>query len=226
MATEDFVQIQADLTYVDLPIRLHLALADAPIEHVYFVRSGIVSVVAQSDESRAIEVGIVGSEGVSGLPLLLGAGQGPNKEFVQVSGTALRMSAEIFLNAVEGLPGFRHLLLRYAHTFMVQVAQTLLSTGNDNLAQRLARWLLMCQDRVHGPVLPLTHEFLSSMLSVRRAGVTETIHVLEGMKLIKANRGHIYILDRPGLMEFAGASYGVPEQEHKRLFSHNVAGTA
>jgi CRP-like cAMP-binding protein len=224
LPTDDFAQIQADLTYVELPMRQHAALANTPIEHVYFVQSGIVSVVAQSDESRAIEVGIVGREGVTGLPLILGAGQGPSEEFVQVSGTALRMPAEAFRNALNKLPGLRHILLPYAHTFMSQVAQSLLSVGTDNLGPRLARWLLMCQDRVRGPVLPLTHEFLSMMLSARRAGVTEAIHVLEGRKLVKANRGQILVLDRPGLADLAAHSYGRPEQEYKRLLNRDFVG--
>jgi hypothetical protein len=124
---------------------------------------------------------------------------------------------------MEILPGLRHVLLRYVHAFMTHVAQNLLSAGADHLGPRLARWLLMCQDRIHGPALPLTHEFLSIMLSVRRSSVTEGLHVLEGQKLIKANRGHIFIVDRPGLINLAGASYGAPEQEYKRLFDRDIA---
>jgi CRP-like cAMP-binding protein len=223
MATEDFVQIQADLTYVELPMRQCLAPANVPIEHVYFVQSGIVSVVAQSNEYRSIEVGIVGLEGFSGIPLVLGADQSLNQEFVQVPGTALQMPAHQFRNAAERLPGFRVVLLRYVHAYMTQVAQSLLSVGADFLGPRLARWLLMCQDRIHGPELPLTHEFLAMMLSVRRPGVTESLHILEGRKLIKANRGHVLILDRPGLMRLAGASYGASEQEYNRLFDLDAA---
>ena len=196
-----------------------MVAANTPIEHVHFVQSGIVSVVAQSSEGRRIEVGIVGSEGFSGLPLALGAGQSPNQEFVQVPGTALRMPVAEFRRAAAAMPEFRSLLLCYVHAFMTQVAQSLLSVGADHLGPRLARWLLMCQDRVHGPVLPLTHEFISMMLSVRRSGVTDTIHILEGEKLIKATRGQILILDRPGLLLFAGNSYGVPEQEYMRVIN-------
>jgi CRP-like cAMP-binding protein len=219
MSGADLTRIQGDLTYVELSMRQCTVAANVPIEHVYFVQSGIVSVVAERSEGRAIEVGIVGSEGFSGLPLVLGVGQSPNQEFVQVPGTALRMPVAEFHRAVAGLPEFRVLLLRYVHAFTTQVAQSLLSVGADHLGPRLARWLLMCQDRVHGPVLPLTHEFISMMLSVRRSGVTNTIHILEGEKLIRASRGQILILNRPGLLSFAGDSYGVPEQEYSRVIN-------
>lgn len=173
--------------------------------------------VAQSLEGRRIEVGICGREGLTGLPLILGAGQTANKEFVQVAGTALRMPAAEFIRAIQAFPAFRGLLLCYVHVFMMQVAQSMLSVGTVRLGPRLARWLLMCQDRVHAPILPLTHEFLAIMLSVRRSGVTTTIHELEGRKLIKASRGQLTVLDRPGLEKFAGSSYGVAEREYQRL---------
>jgi CRP-like cAMP-binding protein len=224
MQPDEFAQIQADLTYVELPMRQCLIAANTAIEHVHFVQSGIVSVVAQSHESRGIEVGIVGREGFSGIPLLLGVGQSPNQEFVQVPGTALRMPAERFVNAVQTLPQFRAVLLRYVHAYMTQTAQSLLSVGADHLGPRLARWLLMCQDSLHGPALPLTHEFLAMMLSVRRAGVTESLNLLEGQKLIRANRGQVVILDRPGLVALAGASYGITEREYNRLFDHGAGG--
>jgi CRP-like cAMP-binding protein len=217
MQREDLAQIQNKLTFVELPLRQCLAPANEPIRHVYFIQSGIVSVVAKSDESRQIEVGLVGREGVSGLPLILGVGQSANQEYVQVAGTAFKMPAAELLGAVAALPAFRGLLLRYVHAFMTQVAQSMLAVGSDNIRPRLARWLLMCQDRVGDSLLSLTHEFLSVMLGVRRSGVTDSLNELEGEKLIKAGRGRIMILDRPGLVKAAGASYGVPEQEYKRL---------
>ena len=217
MAREDFAQIEAHLTLVELPLKQYLSVANQPIGHVYFVQSGIVSIVAQSDERRQIEVGIVGREGFSGFPLILGAGQSANQEYVQVAGTAFRMPTADFLRAVAALPLFRGLLLCYVHIFMTQISQSMLAVGNDHVAPRLARWLLMCHDRIQAPMLPLTHEFLAIMLSVRRAGVTESLHELEVDKLIRARRGLITILDRDRLLAFAGASYGIPEQEYKRL---------
>jgi hypothetical protein len=108
-------------------------------------------------------------------------------------------------------------LLRYVHVFDVQVAHTALSHGSYGLEARLARWLLMCHDRLDGNDLPLVHEFLALMLGVRRAGVTETMHLLEGVHAIKATRGLITVLDRDKLEEAAGESYGVPEAELEKL---------
>jgi CRP-like cAMP-binding protein len=110
----------------------------------------------------------------------------------------------------------RALLLRYAHVFMVQVAATALADGRYSIEQRLARWLLMCHDR-NGDDLALTHEFLALMLGVRRPGVTESLHILEGERMIKAQRGLITILDRQKLEARAGDSYGTPEAEYERL---------
>ncbi len=215
----DFAQIKPHLSPADLPTRQCLTEANRTIRYIYFIQSGIVSVVAQTDADRRIEVGIVGREGFAGLPLLFGAEHSSNAEFVQIAGTALRMPAEDFKQAIEALPGFRAVLLRYAYVFNTQISQSMLSAGCDHIGQRLARWLLMCQDRVAAPLLPLTHDFLAVMLSVRRPGVTDAIHELEGRRLIKAQRGQITVLNRPALEAFAGASYGTPEREFKRLVS-------
>jgi CRP-like cAMP-binding protein len=217
MNLDDFRQIKSHLTFVELNIKQCLIPPNKPIQHVHFVQSGIVSVVAQASNNRRIEVGLCGRDGLSGLPLILGVAHGNNEEMVQVPGVALRMPATEFARALAALPTFRAVLLCYVHTFMIQMSQSMLSIGIDRLEQRLARWLLMCQDRLYSPILPLTHEFLATMLSVRRAGVTTSIHELEGHRLIKANRGQIIVLDRAGLQKLAGPTYGVSEQEHDRL---------
>jgi CRP-like cAMP-binding protein len=111
----------------------------------------------------------------------------------------------------------RDLLLRYIHCSDMQLAYSALANARYSLHERLARWLLMCHDRIDGDDLPLTHEFLALMLGVRRSGVTEQIHILEGNHSIKATRANIRILDRTKLEQVAGGCYGVPEKEYRRL---------
>ena len=154
---------------------------------------------------------------MSGLAVVLGDEQSPQSTYVQIAGRGMRISAGDLRNAM-GLSGsLRSLLLRYVQTFMVQTAHTAVANARATLPQRLARWLLMAHDRVASDALPLTHEFLSLMMGVRRAGVTEAMHELAGLNLIKATRGEISILNRRGIEKMAGSYYGAPEAEYRRL---------
>ena len=151
-----------------------------------------------------------------GLPIVFGTEKSPHRSFMQIGGSALRIRAEALPELMQASSTLTALLLRFAHVFMVQVAATALADGRYSIEQRLARWLLMSQDR-NGDILSLTHEFLSLMLGVRRPGVTEGLHVLEGENIIKAQRGLVTILDRLKLEERAADSYGIPEAEYERL---------
>jgi CRP-like cAMP-binding protein len=188
-----------------------------PIEYVYFFESGLSSEIAISPQGQRIEVGCLGREGMSGFCVVLGVDQSPHLSFAQVGGPAQRMKAGTLQHVMDASPSLRALLLRYIHVLMVQLAQTALADGRYTIDQRLARWLLLCHDRLETDELELTHEFLSLMLGVRRAGVTSAIHLLEGDHIIKATRGCIRILDRSKLEAAAGDSYGVPEAEYARL---------
>jgi CRP-like cAMP-binding protein len=128
------------------------------------------------------------------------------------------MSAVELNKAAKESETLRSTLLKYVQTFTVQTAHTAVSNAHAKVPERLARWLLMAHDRLNGDILPLTHEFLSLMLGVRRAGVTEAVQNLRAKNLIKAGRGVIEVLDRKGLEKIAGDFYGVPEQEYQRLF--------
>jgi CRP-like cAMP-binding protein len=118
---------------------------------------------------------------------------------------------------MEASPSLKALLLRWVQVLMIQTAQSALANGRYTIQERLARWLLMCHDRLDGDDLPLTHEFLSLMLGVRRSGVTEALHVLEGVKIVRTSRGRIHILDREKLEEIAGDCYGLSEAEYAKL---------
>ena len=187
------------------------------IEHVYFPVDCVGSVVAVTREGRRIEVGIFGRDGMSGPSVLLRSDRSPHESFVQIPGAALRMDADKLTDATRQSRPLHQLLLRYVEAFQVQVAHTALSHGSYTIEERLARWLLMCQDRLDGDDLPLVHEFLALMLGVRRSGVTLALQILEGARVIHAKRGVITVRDRAKLLEIAGGSYGVPEAEYRRL---------
>ena len=190
-----------------------------PVSHVYFPLSGMGSVVAVGDRHRdqRIEAGVFGREGMSGLAVVLGDGRSPHEAFVQIPGEGLRLPADALREVLDARPEVRRVLLLYVQAWMVQTAHTVLAQGRAKLEERLARWLLMSHDRSEGDDLPLTHEFLALMLGVRRAGVTMATHLLEARGVIQAARGRLAVLDREGLEEVAGGTYGVPEAEYRRL---------
>jgi CRP-like cAMP-binding protein len=193
--------------------------AGRTIAHIYFLEDGVGSTVAISPEGSRIEAGLFGREGMSGLPLVFSADRTPNETFIQIEGAALRLSADAFCEALGKSPTLTGLMLRYAQAMSVQAAHTTLSNALHDLPERLARWLLMCHDRVDGDDVLLTHEFMSIMLGVRRPGVTTALHVLEGGTLIRASRGRVTVRDRRRLEEYAADAYGVPEAEYERLIA-------
>ena len=136
---------------------------------------------------------------------------------MQLDGEALRLPVAAFRAFLDGQPAARSTLLRYVHVFQLQTAQTALSNASHRLEERLARWLLMCHDRADSDEFVVTHEFLSLMLGVRRPGVTAAVHVLEGAGMIRARRSCIKVVDRAQLEAMAGESYGISENEYRRL---------
>ncbi|CAN7259818.1 Crp/Fnr family transcriptional regulator [Rhizobium sp. LjRoot254] len=210
-------RFQPHLERVELPIRHPLVEANKRPEHVHFITSGLASVVTSNHDHESIEVGHIGFEGMTGAHLLLHTDTTPASTFIQIEGTALRMPSDVFLDLAESDGPTRELFLRYVHCNELQLAYSALANARYSVNERLARWLLMCHDRMRGNDVVLTHEFLALMLGVRRSGVTVAIHILEGVKAIRARRGIIKITDRPLLVNLAGGSYGVPEAEYDRL---------
>jgi CRP-like cAMP-binding protein len=219
---KDLELLRPNLRAVDLPVRLVLEGRAKPIEYIYFLEAGIASVVAVQSHQTQVEVGLIGFEGMTGLPVILGNHQTPNTTYMQVSGEGLRIPSAEVRKAVTKSSGLHKTLLKFAQAFIVQTSHTAIANAHARLEERLARWILMAHDRVGKPTIPLTHEFLSLMLGVRRAGVTETLHALSSQGLIKPARGQITVVDRHGLELSAGDSYGVPEAEYRRLFPRSV----
>src|SRR5215204_4246711 len=210
---DDFDLLQPDLEPVALDLRQWLIEAGEPIQQVYFPEHGIVSILADTTKGR-IEVGLIGPEGMAGLPVVLGVDRSPHGYMVQAAGEALRITTPELRTALQQSPSLQAVLLRYAHALMVQTAQTAYANAGFSIEARLARWILMTDDRLEGGDLPLTHDFLSMMLGVCRPGVTLAVQELEGNRLIRAARGRITVLDRTGLEGVAEGAYGISEAEY------------
>jgi CRP-like cAMP-binding protein len=217
LAPEDFALLAPAMKQMDLKRDYVLVWPNQPINHVYFIESGMVSVVAQRADGRSIEVGVYGRDGMGPTNVMLASDRTPHDHYMQIGGTGFRMQTARFLEAVDQSAALRTIMLRFVHVFMTQTAQSALVNGSSIIEERLARWVLMCQDRLDAMEFPITHDFLSMMLGVRRSSVTDAIHLLEAEMLIKATRGNIKILDRDRLLRAAGTSYGVPEAEYARL---------
>jgi CRP-like cAMP-binding protein len=213
----DWQLIGPHLETVTLKERQVMEVPNKPIAHVYFIEIGVVSVVAVNEEDHRIEVGIIGNEGLTGVPLIMGDSRAQHSTYMQIGGNGLRLSADKFVAALRQSESLTRLMLKSAQAFMIQTAHTALANGRAKLEERLARWLLMAHDRLDTVSVPLTHEFLAVMLGVRRAGVTVALHNFERRGLIATRRGQLTLIDRAGIQEVAGSFYGIPEAELKRL---------
>lgn len=217
LPAQDLALLTPHMEAVDLPRGKELLALDQPFEHAWFVEAGILSVIAVSPEDHRVEACLVGRDGFAPAPLLLGVGSMPYQLLVQVPGHGLRLPAAALAAAIDASPTLRRLLGYYLETMITQTAYTALSNAVHQVDERCARWLLMVHDRVEGDDIQLTHEVLSSMLAVRRPSVTTALHVLEGNRLIRADRGWVTVRDRAALEEFAGDAYGRSETEYARL---------
>lgn len=202
----DFARLEPHLVPVELKVRDPLEAAGRTIKDAYFILDGIVSLVAGGG-LRAIEIGIIGREGMTGTSLVLGSTRAAHRAFVQVAGEAVRIKAGELVAAMTETPWLRASLLHHVQELLLQTGQTAFANGLASTEQRLARWLLMCQDRLDRPGIPLTHEFLSVMLGVWRPKVTVALQGLSEKNLITNGRSLVTIVDRKGLEALAGDAY-------------------
>ncbi len=207
LPAEELKRFKARLEPVKMNVRDVLLVDGAPVKAAYFLQSGVISMIKLLEDGTRIEVGIAGKEGMVGLPLLLGADTSSVEAMVQVEGEALRLPAEAFRQALGEAPALMPLLLRYVDTFNVQVSQTAACNSRHQIEQRLARWLLMTRDRVEADSFVMTQEFMSTLLGVRRPGVTLAIGALQRAGLAQHQRGVLRVIDRPGLEAAACECY-------------------
>lgn len=198
-----------------------LCRPEEPITHVYFPNRGVVSLVSVFEGGGMVEVGMVGNEGMFGVCVFLGSLTTPLLAQVQVPGEGFRMRADVLKREFAKGGVLQDMLLRYTQAFLTQVAQTAACNRAHTLEGRLAKWLLMCQDRAQSKELELTHEFISEMLGIRRAGVTEAANLLREAGLIHYRRGHVTITDRAGLEAESCECYPLMKREFARLVGGN-----
>jgi CRP-like cAMP-binding protein len=204
----------ASLEPVSLPLRQVIYEAGAPLNEVYFLEAGVASVLTSMANGSTIEVGMIGFEGIVGVAALLGAEVSAQQIIVQVPVNASRMKVSKCKAAFDQSPAFRAGVLRYLAALLDLGSQTAACNRLHTIEQRCARWLLMAHDRLQNEVLPMTHEFLASMLGVRRAGVTETAGELQRSGLIRYHHGQVTIVDREGLEASACECFRL---DHDRL---------
>ena len=218
LPSSDRALLEPHLERVDLPLRKELEVRHKRIDHAYFLEDGIASVVANGTNDTSIEVGLIGSEGMTGLAVVMGTDRAAHSIYMQVAGTGHRIPSQALRQAIEQSAQLQRIFLRFAHAFFIQATYTALTNGRSKVEERLARWLLMAHDRLKRDELPLTHEFLAIMLGVRRAGVTTAVNTLVDRGLIQTRRCMIRIADREGLKKASNGAYGPPELELEKMF--------
>jgi CRP-like cAMP-binding protein len=216
----DYQRLRPHLHRIPLEYRQSLYRANRPIEFVYFIESGVGSLVNTMKNGDAAEVGTIGNEGVVGLPIVFGDNRAPTNVYVQVPGAGLRMRATQFKKELARSASMQAVMLRYAHAFFNQVAQSAACNQFHSLQQRCCRWLLMTHDRMQSDEFLLTQEFLAMMLGVQRTGVTIAASALQRAGLIRYTRGNVTILNRRGLMYRSCECYGVSKREFDRLLGN------
>lgn len=211
---KEYQRLLAGLEPVTLTFGEVLYEPGETIRHVFFPNKSLISLLTLADGHLAMEVGLIGREGMVGIPLVLGHNVSTVRALVQGSGTALRMAAAHFRREFRLSPPLQRELYRYIHQLMSQISQTAACNRFHVVEMRLARWLLMTHDRVKSDHFRMTHEFLGHMLGVRRVGVTKAAHALQMRKLISYSRGDITVLDRKGLEAAACECYEVVKDMH------------
>jgi CRP-like cAMP-binding protein len=190
--------------------------ADETIEHVYFLSGALVSIVSMNADGGTVEIGLVGNEGIVGVPAILG-GVAPYRAIVQVGGNALSIHSERICTEFKRDPFLRDLLLKYTNAFLIQVAQSSICNCYHTLQERLSRWLLVARDAVGSDLLLLTHDVIASLLGTRRASVTVAAGLMQRAGLIRMSRGQITILDPCGLEAMTCECYGILRDYVRRM---------
>jgi CRP-like cAMP-binding protein len=217
MPDEEYLLLRPYVEFVELPHRQSLHEPNAKLEFLYFPNRGMLSLVIATEEGRTVEVGIVGNEGLAGTPSVAGLRTSPLREMVQISGDGFRVHVNSLEIILKSAPELQKMLYRHAVLQGLQVAQTAACNRLHKVEQRLARWLLMTQDRVDDGMLPISHDFLAMMLGTDRPSVTLAAGVLQERKMIRYIRGAVKILNRKRLEAMSCECYGIIQQFNGHL---------
>jgi CRP-like cAMP-binding protein len=213
----DYNSLRPHLEYIELPNHLVLHEAGGKLEFAYFPNRGLISLVVAMKDGKTAEAGVVGNEGYTGIPAAVGLSRSSLQEIVQITGDGFRVAVGPFRKVLESTPHLQLLLNRYAVLQGMQVAQTAACNRLHDLEQRLARWLLMAQDRVDSECLAITHDFLATMLGTNRSSVSLAAGILQREKSIEYSHGAVTIVNRKRLEESACECYGIMQQYNGQL---------
>lgn len=213
----EFRALRPHLESLDLPDHIVLHEPHQPLDFVHFLNDGLVSLVVVLSDGKTVEAGIVGSEGVIGIPALAGLSRSPLQEITQISGSAVRIPSGVLQEVLPSAPQLHRKLELYTVVLGLQLAQTAACNRLHGVEQRLARWLLMAQDRVDSAVLPITHDFLATMLGTDRPSVSLAAGLLQKNGIIEYNRGSVRIVNRDELRRVACECYSVIQQYSSEL---------
>jgi CRP-like cAMP-binding protein len=219
----DFERLSQPLELVPMPLGHVLYESGSELRHVYFPTTSIVSLLYVMEDGASAEIAVVGNEGIIGVALFMGGETMPNRAVVQSAGHAYRLQGQLLKQEFSRSGELQHLLLRYTQALLTQMAQTAVCNRHHSLDQQLCRWLLLSLDRLPANELVMTQELIANMLGVRREGVTEAAGNLQKDGLIEYRRGHITVLDRPGLEARACECYAVVKKEFDRLLPEVAA---
>ncbi|WP_248305210.1 Crp/Fnr family transcriptional regulator [Devosia sp. 1566] len=217
MPADSFAALYPHLKFLRLPTNTVLAGAGQAVQCHVFLEAGLASAVARSGDNQMVEAAHLGREAMIGHQGLLSVGTSPYEISMQIEGSGWQISGEALRRTIGGHHATMQLLLRFVHALELQIIHSVVANARYSVHQRLARWLLMTHDRLDRNDLPLTHELLATRLGVRRAGITDALHTIEGLGAIRATRGNVQVVSRATLETVAQGSYGVPEAEYERL---------
>ena len=219
----EWTRLFPHLEPIDMPLGKVLYESGDRLAHVFFPISSIVSLLYVMENGASAEIAVVGNEGIVGISLFMGGNSTPSRAVVQSAGRGLRLKAHLMMLEFDRAGPVLHLLLRYTQALITQMAQTAVCNRHHSLDQQLCRWLLLSLDRLQSNQLVMTQELIANMLGVRREGVTEAAGHLHQAGLIDYQRGHITVLDRPGLERRTCECYAVVKKEYDRLLPLGIA---
>jgi CRP-like cAMP-binding protein len=209
---QEFQIIRPHLEYLDLPHRFSLHQPHRTLRYVHFPNEGLISLVVELKDGKSVEAGLLGREGAAGIPGVLGLDRSALREIVQVAGNGFRIGVETLRGVLPVTPRLQAILSRYAASLAMQVAQTAACNRLHKIEERLARWLLIAQDRIDSGVIPITHDFLATMLGTDRPSVTVAAGVLQTREILEYRRGSVKIINRKKLEQFACECYEIVRQ--------------